>query len=39
LLNVDENFNPKPMDQDLLRDQWRRAIAASKGWIKAGTDE
>jgi len=39
LLNVDENFDPKPIDQRLLRDQWGRAIAASKGWIKAGADE
>jgi glycerol kinase len=39
LLNVDENFDPTPMDQILLRDQWHRAIAASKGWIKAGADE
>ena len=39
LLNVDEKFDPTPMDQILLRDQWHRAIAASKGWIKAGADE
>jgi len=39
LLNVDENFDQQPMDQALLRDQWQRAVSASKGWIKAGADE
>ena len=34
LLNVDRSFEPAPLNQKLLRDQWRRAITACKGWIQ-----
>lgn len=34
LLDVDRSFEPAPLNQKLLRDQWRRAITACKGWIQ-----
>lgn len=38
LLNVDRSFEPEPLDQHVLRDQWHRAIEACKGWIQKGVD-
>ncbi|NCF54424.1 MAG: glycerol kinase, partial [Bacteroidetes bacterium] len=34
LLDVNHSFEPAPLNQKLLRDQWRRAITACKGWIQ-----